>query len=319
MPSLIYITRIQPLSAELAQALESSGSHVKSFGPGEITADECILVMTSEAVLAGLRVPGLAPGHARVGAQSPQYQAIPPLPDLQRHLGTEAAVWNSIKAAELGESTVVKTTAGSGPRPSIPAVVRADDELGFVPSQAGLRVLASAQQKAIAVPQVLPAVKEKTRGSERNPGVPLLPSPSTRESATAPGKVSTLLLKRTGLADRIRSVNRQRYRRFWQPAAVAAALMVLALVLLDGRASVLPSKAEVAATEPTPQASIRPGTSTNPPNLPEAQRHKSDDDFVAADYTTRFDRHGHPRTTLQTPDLRPGAQSRLTPKRIVVD
>jgi hypothetical protein len=46
MPSLIYITRIRPLSAELAQALESAGSHIKSFGPGEITADECILVMT---------------------------------------------------------------------------------------------------------------------------------------------------------------------------------------------------------------------------------------------------------------------------------
>jgi hypothetical protein len=56
MPSLIYITRIQPLSAELAKALESSGVHVKSFGPGEITADECVLVMTSEAVSAGLQL-----------------------------------------------------------------------------------------------------------------------------------------------------------------------------------------------------------------------------------------------------------------------
>ncbi len=319
MPSLIYITRIRPLSAELAQALESSGSHVKSFGPGEITADECILVMTSEAVLAGLRVPGLAPGHARVGAQSPQYQAIPPLPDLQRHLGTEAAVWNSIKAAELGESAVGKTAAGSGPGPSVPAVVRADDELGFVPSQAGLRGLTSAQHEASAAPQVLPAAKEKAQGSERNPGVPLLPVPSTAKAATAPGQVSTLLLKRTGLADRIRSANGQRHRRFWQPAAVAAALVVLALVLLEGRASMLPSKAEVAATGPTPEASIRPGTSSNPPNLPEAQRPKSGDDFVAEDYTTRFDRQGHPRTTLRTPDLRPGAQSRAIPKRIVVD
>ena len=114
MPSLIYITRIRPFSVELARALESSGSHVKSFGPGEITADECILVMTSEAVLAGLRVSGLATGQGRAGAPSPPSQAIPPLPDIQRHFGADNAVWNSIKAAESGESTVGKRQPALG-------------------------------------------------------------------------------------------------------------------------------------------------------------------------------------------------------------
>ncbi len=319
MPSLIYITRIRPFSAELARALESSGSHVKSFGPGEITADECILVMTSEAVLAGLRVSGLATGQGRAGAPSPPSQAIPPLPDIQRHFGADNAVWNSIKAAESGESTVGKTAAGPGPFSAVPAAARANNDLGFVPSQTGLRVLASAPQTVSPASQVLPAGREKDPASDRSRGVPLLPAPSTGKAARVPGQISTLSLKRTGLADRIRSANGQRHRRFWQPAAVAAVLLVLALVLLEGRASILPSKAEVAATESTPQASIRPGTSSSPANLPGAQLRKSGDDYVAEDYTTRFDRQGHPRTTLQTPDLRPGAQSRSIPKRVVVD
>ncbi len=313
MPSLIYITRIRPFSAELAQALESSGSHVKSFGPGEITADECILVMTSEAVLAGLRVPGLATGLGRAGAPGPHSQTIPTLPDIPRHLGTESAVWNSIKAAEAGEPALGKTAVGPGPFSAIPAVARADNDLGFVPSQTGLR-LATAQQTVSPASLVLSAGREKAPASDRNPGVPLLPVPSTGKAARVPVQISTLLLKRTGLADRIRSANGQRHGRFWAPVVVAAVLLVLALVLLEGRASILPSQAEVTATEPTPLASIRPGTSTNPPRQP-----KSGDDYVAEDYTTRFDRQGHPRTTLQPPDSRPEAQSRPTPKRIVVD
>src|ERR1700694_1108269 len=55
MPSLLYIARITRFSEELAEELRSSGFHVKAFGPGEITADECWLVMTSEAVLASLQ------------------------------------------------------------------------------------------------------------------------------------------------------------------------------------------------------------------------------------------------------------------------
>ena len=311
MPSLIYITRIRPLSTELAQALESSGSHVKSFGPGEITADECILVMTSEAVLAGLRVPGLAAAQGRAGAQGLHSQAIPPLPDIRRQLGTEAAVWKSIKAAELRESTVGQSAAGSGLIPTVPAVARADNDLGFVPSQAGSRVLATAPQTASLASQLLTAGREKEPASHRKPGVPVLPVPFT---GTAPGQAATLLSKRTGLADRIRSANGRHYRWFWQPAAVAALLLVLALVLLDGRASILPSKAEVAATEPAPQGSIEPTASTHPPQTP-----KSGDGYVAEDYTTRFDRQGHPLTTLRIPDFRPEAQSRPIPKRIVVD
>src|SRR5713226_5457783 len=111
MPSLVYITRIRPLSAELAQALESAGSHIKSFGPGEITADECILVMTSEAVLAGLQVSELASVTGRGAAHGTESQATPRLQDLQKHLGAEAAIWNCIKAAGLSETAVGESPA----------------------------------------------------------------------------------------------------------------------------------------------------------------------------------------------------------------
>jgi hypothetical protein len=322
MPSLIYITRIRPLPVELAQALASSGSHVKSFGPGEITADECILVMTSEAILAGLRVPGLAPVHGRAGAQSPQPQATPPLHDVHKHLGAEAAVWSSIKAAELVESAAGESEGPPGLPSSVQTVGRADDDPGVVPSQTVSRVLASAQQNASAAPQVLPAAREPAarendRGSEHSPGASILPVPSNGKAPRVAFQLSTLLLKKTGLWGRIHSANGHRLRRFWQPEAVAAALLVLALVLLAGRLSIFPSKAEVATTDHATQASNRPETSSNPPNLPEATPHKSGDDFVAEDYTTRFELQGHRRSARQSPDPKPEAQNRPIPKRIV--
>ena len=98
---------------------------------------------------------------------------------------------------------------------------------------------------------------------------------------------------------------------------MAAAILVLGLVLLAGRASIFSSKAEVAATDHETQASTRPETSSNPPNLPEATPHKSGNDFVAEDYTTRFELQENRRTVPQTPDLRPEAQNRPIPKRIV--
>lgn len=274
MPSLIYITRIQPLPAELAQALASSGSHVKSFGPGEITADECIMVMTSEAVLAGLRVPGMPPASGRPGTQSAQSPATP-LHDVCKHGGAEAALWKSIKAAEL-----------------------------------------VAPKNESADPHVVPSAKETNRESDRSPGVSFLPVLSPQKAPRAAIQLATLLSQKTGLSNLIHSANGQRHRRFW-PAAMAAALLILALLLLARRSSVLPSRAEVATTGQMPQAPDRPATSSNPPNLPEAPSRKSGNDFVAEDYTTRFELNGHRRTALQAPDLRPEARNRPVPKRIV--
>ncbi len=303
MPSLVYITRIRPLSAELAQALESAGSHVKSFGPGEITADECILVMTSEAVLAGLQAAGLASLSTEGGARGKASQATPPLQDLQKHLGTEAAVWDCIKASRLSESGVGESTAASAQGSGLPALVPAADDLGIVASQAGLRVLA-AQQNADAAAQ-------KGAGGNHNSGVSGRPADG------------------------------QPHKRFWQPAVMAATLLTLAVVLLAGRASILSPTADIAAVDKRspgvrtdshaaglarkrstlrsqpPQPSNR---SETPANLAaEVPRHVSDYDFVAEDYTTHFDQHAQPGATPQNPDLRRGAQNRLIRKRVVVD
>ena len=133
MPSLIYITRIHSPSAELTHVLESSGVHVKSFGPGEITADECVLVMTSEAVRAGVRGPG---------AES---RGTPPLDAIPKHLGGDAAIWNYIKASKVSESSAVEGQAVSGQQASVSMTVPAPLSLGFVASQAGVRALAASR------------------------------------------------------------------------------------------------------------------------------------------------------------------------------
>jgi hypothetical protein len=299
MPSLVYITRIRPLSAELAQALESAGSHIKSFGPGEITADECILVMTSEAVLAGLQAAGLASGSTERAARG----KASPLQDLQKHLGTEAAVWDCIKASRLSESGVGESTAASAQGSGLPALVPAADDLGIVASQAGLRVLA-AQQNADAAAQ-------KGAGGSHNSGV------SGRPADGRP------------------------HKRFWQPAVMAATLLTFAVVLLAGRASILSPTAGLAAVDKrnpgvrtdSPAAGLARKRSTlrsQPPQpsnrfetpadvVAEVRRHISDYDFVAEDYTTHFDQHAQPGATPQNPDLRRGAQNRLIRKRVVVD
>src|ERR1700693_6153317 len=55
MPSLVYIARILNFSEELTERLKAAGFQVSSFGPGRITAGECLLVMTPEAAAAGLK------------------------------------------------------------------------------------------------------------------------------------------------------------------------------------------------------------------------------------------------------------------------
>ncbi len=97
MPSLIYIARISSLSEELAKTLRSAGCHVRSFKPGDITEDECLLAMTSEAVATTARADG------QTGAETPGAAALAG-PDVSEPLGSHAAVWNSIRKAVTAES-----------------------------------------------------------------------------------------------------------------------------------------------------------------------------------------------------------------------
>jgi hypothetical protein len=324
MPSLVYITRIGPPSAELARALESSGFHVKSFGPGEITADECVLIMTSEAVLAGLPLSGLAAITGVEAAKDAASQSRASLQDIQKHLGAESEIWNRIKAAGVTETVVGASTATSQPASVVQPVVPAAESLGFIASQAAMKVLEASPFKAAA--------------GSNHLRLPHLPPHPTAKAITKPDPVAVLPSNKTRSSETGWRGGR-RHPRFWQPGAMVAALLIFGVVLLAGRASILRPAADLAAVDNSnpagragtgaagrlPRGSMRTQSpqipnqqhASRPSNLAGEDRHHiSDYDFVAEDYTTHFDVHGK---TLQTPDLRHGAPTRLIPKRIVVD
>jgi hypothetical protein len=269
---------------------------------------------------------------------------MPALEDIQKHLGTEAAIWNCIKAAGSSESGVGESTAASGQRSATPVFIPAADNLGFVASQAGLRVLAASRQDAATESQFLPAAQKSTPGSNNNSGVSGLPVPSFRKVISKPGQATAVSSKRAGSSEEIHSADGQGHKRFWQLAALAATLLIFAVLLLAGRASIHSPTADVAAVDyrnpgvgadSHPAGLVRristlPTRPTKPPNQPETptkpsslaaevRRPMSDYDFVAEDYTTHFDLHTHPGAIPRTPELRRGAQNRLIRKRVVVD
>ncbi len=324
MPSLVYITRIQPLSAEQAQALEAAGVHVRSFRPGEITADECVLVMTSDAALAGLKLPGLESFKGPGGARGTESRGAPPLADIKKHLGADAAIWNFIKAGRVSESAAVKAKAPSGPRRSTSVVVPAPDSLGFVASQAGVRALAASQ---LSLPP-----GNGAPGSNNHAAVLGLPVPSPRTAAGRQGQGAVFPAEQTRHSEEPDTADAERAKRFWQPVAMIAALSIFSVVLLAGRPTILPSRDVTTVNSKNPglqsnsgdAALIQRGSkvrpSTNASNLAaEGQRHISDYDFVAEDYITHFDLHARPEAGTQAPDRRHGTAIRPVRKRVVVD
>jgi hypothetical protein len=303
MSSLVYVGRIRSLSPEAARALESAGFHVKNFGPGEITTDECILVMTSDALLTGLEPSASAPAAVKkAAAPGHEFESMVRLLNQYEPAGTETAIWNRIKATATAEPGVKASAADPMPGSSGAPARKPEANLGFVPNQAGSRVLATSKQKldgTSALSIALPAAS-----SER---------PSGSAKPRPVGRPVTSIQSRDG----------RRIPRLWQPASIGAALLVLAVILLAGRASIVHS-AGGTAIEDTAQSGSDAADSTRQSravNTPEtkARRHVSDDDFVAKDYTTHFDLHGHPEPKVHTPELRRGAQNRVRPKRIVVN
>jgi hypothetical protein len=289
MPSLIYITRIQSPSAELTHALESSGAHVKSFGPGEITADECVLVMTSEAVLAGLRRPGLEP------------RGTPPLDAIPKHLGADAAIWNYIKAGKLSESSTVEAKAVLGQPASVSMTVPVPRNLGFVASQAGVRALAASQ--------LLPAPVKKL--SEANNG----------------GRTGTPGLQTARRAADEKSSKRFWQPAVVVAVLSIFAVMLLAgrdpILPTRGVAAVenrKPGEGAIpgAVDEGNTTSSV---TSPTKPSNPasEPRPHISDYDFVAEDYTTHFDQRSRPAVTTAAPNLRREVPNRGVQKRVVIN
>lgn len=325
MPSLIYITRIEPVSLGIAEGLESAGFHVRKFGPGEITADECLLVMTSAAVPSSLQSsgPALAAGG---GPTLESFEAMLQLQSVHRTAAdkTEGAQHFSSPAIEDGQTSarVSHARPAATEAPAHSSVVPQAGYLGFIPSQAGQRVIASHQNGA-AQKAGLPTFQRTP--PESNP----LPSMPWREGQ-----------KQSTFGREVREAAIRSWRRHWKPAATVAALLIFAMALLGGRASISLSaepEAEPASRGMT-QSSDTLSSSPNPlsrssaksvilPESPvrisksaaEMRRHIAEYDFVAEDYTTHFDLRAHGDASPQAPEFRRGGRNRLLPKRIVVN
>jgi hypothetical protein len=319
MPSLIYIARISRFSEQIMENLRSYGFHVRSFGAGEITADECLLVMTSDALLSSLD-PANA---ASAAAKEPGAGGIRPVSEVNSELGSQATIWQIINTA-----AAKKSEANYAEKPIVaPTSESNNKDLGFIPNEHGRRTLK--QRKSVEPSPSLPMVQPKSSVALGNPIVSSLPLSSderlrvklVRTSVTSPAKT----LRRI---DKIRSVFGWVMRVFcspsWRPVAAAVSLLFVAVVLLTHRASTLPlttgeitGDTDQSTVAPESKEITRPASSEKPSPVPR-QRH-SDYDFVAEDFTNHLATQSHEKPYVQSPDLKRNAQGSPNRKRIVVN
>ena len=323
MPSLLYIARITRFSEELAEELRSSGFHVKAFGPGEITADECWLVMTSEAVLASLQ----PTNSASAAGTEPGAKGMPPLTEMNAQLGSQARIWQIIERAAPPEPATHRA------QPSLVAPTSNGEDRGFIPSEHRRRALTTPQHKSVETSPSLPVLEEKSALTTAIPGISPLPLLTRERSQMEPAQTSVISpAQALPGAGKIRSVfgsvTRKRYNLIWRPMAATAALLFFAVVLLTHRASTLPlTRDEMAGDtdQSTPsdadsKDSITPPTpsSTEAPSAG-ARQHHSDYDFVAEDFTNHFATQAHGKPSVQNPKLQRNAQNSPNQKRVVVN
>jgi hypothetical protein len=313
MPSLIYVARVTPLPSRLIQHLQSAGFHVQSFGPGQITTDECLMVITPEALPAGL---GPLDSAAAVTGPAQETtcrpQDVPPLPGLRPHLGLQPTIWNSVRQFAV---------KGSSSRPAATALPISGLEPGGLASN-----LNGIDQPALLSPPPRSASTAPLEGActSRKRKSPILrwmlPSLKTRMVFA---RISAMFL---GTAPR--SGEEVHFHGRWPSLAAAMALMFLAVVLLmTRRASTFGSTSTDLTNRSGRSASDLPNSahasslsSSGALKVPaSAQRRFYDDDFVAQDFTNHFDLRSQSRASPQNPELRGRAQSSLKPKRIVVD
>ena len=299
MPSLIYIARISSFSEELAKTLRSAGCHVKSFKPGDITDDECLLAMTSEAVATAF-----CPDGQKVEPETPAAATLAG-PDLNAQLGSQAAVWNSIKKAVATESQANRQLVAPVASPEGPNAA-----LGVSLTPVGRQTVARPQERTAGqVPpaQVVPAL---------SPDVSYPPR-------------------------KIHATKEQVYRVFRSPLSTVVVLLVFSVVYRGlvrpartaapiGHAANYHARSDpasanlpmvLASPEPSAQQSTPLGTASVGPVKPtdgRALRHQSRSDSVAGDFTNRVALRAQGQATQQNPDLRHPPGSSIQ-KRIVVD
>jgi hypothetical protein len=266
MPSLVYITRLDTLSPDLAEGLESAGFHVKSFAPGDITSDDCLLVMTAEAAPVGLPFPGTTPP---AGANSENgFEWMSAMRKSTIHAESQAAILKSIKA--VASAQPVKAEPQVIPA-AVPAKLTAgaDKTLGFISTQARLRTLATPQLNSSLVPQPGAFEQKKTADQTAENKLPEN-KPVKKNGAEAvplhllkfPEKVEEVFVQNPVLPEETNSGPAAQppavkpARSFWKPLAAAAGLVILAGALL-GRASIFdspadetPAKADIPETHP---------------------------------------------------------------------
>ncbi len=141
MPFLIYTVQITRSFEELAKGLQSAGLQVKSFASGEITADECLLVMTSEAVLANLRPANVTPraGHAAETSEEPE--GVPPPSNMNAHLESQAAIWNRLRTVAKESATSREEASSSASKIDLET-----EGLGSIPGEIRFQRLASSPE-----------------------------------------------------------------------------------------------------------------------------------------------------------------------------
>ena len=304
MPSLIYIARIKSLSEELATGLQSAGCHVKSFKPGDITQDECLLVMTSEAV-------GATPDPQGHRAETGRTVAGTPIaPDMNEQLGSQAATWNRIKTAVTKESQAKREQVAAVASTEQPEATK----LGFTPTEVGRRTVSNAQYRASGE---------------------IAPIEPSRIIAVSSAAVARTLKN-------IRPTKERLCRVFRNPLSTVVAVLLFSVVyrglMLPSRKGItIPRAANYdtransdsansllnvsASPGRTAHRSIPPLTLSSaepPPQAVRVQRHLSHDDYVAEDFTDRFGLRAQGSATQQNPELKP-PQSGSIRKRIVLN
>ncbi len=332
MPSLIYIARIKRLSEELAQGLRAAGFHVESFKPGKITADECLLVATSEALDASLQPESSATVTGMPVERGGDLGSIPPLPNMHEQLGSQVAIWKCIKA-EGGEKAGDRTSPVSPAQAAFVAssLETGAAELGFIPSEVGRRAVASSQRKSAPASERFPVMRKQFTAHPAQAGFSRLLFPRHAKSKSG--------------GEKNRQVSRGNDWRLSHPWQVAVTVLILAAIFLIYRVSNLPattgatsghnashSQSDSDSTNSLLTVSALPRRSARRSSAPlirssgkvpkppaAARRHLSDNDFVAEDFTNHFDVPRQESTTLQNPDLKRNAHRGSTRKRIVVD
>jgi hypothetical protein len=325
MPSLVYIARILNFSEELMDRLKAAGFQVSAFGPGSITADECLLVMTPEAAVAGLNPANSLAESTDATARGSELGGTPPPiadVDVNAHLRSQAAFWN-----------ILSTAAGA------PSGIGAENKnLGFIPSDAGLRIVARERDSAGAAPG-LPTLREVPSPAVDSQDSPL-PEPVKPAGTKPPQHIAETSSRRVASPDtRTSPANTIPARKtlrdpFPRLAMAAGLLLILAIALLTNPKSTLSSSRDATALDADhsiqansiSKVSVRAASSLDPafstPGGDQSKatglpRHPGDSDFVAEDFTNHLALRGHSGIAIPNSELKHNAQGRVPRKRIV--